>query len=145
MGNLTTITLFMVIINLLMWFSALAIVDLNPEMEGSVCYQKSGSIIDKEIHYNNNMTTLTDSIGDDLPRAEGSVNAGSTNIFTDIFNNILGWVKSAPGIKYAYAVIAAPMNILTCLNMPSEYSVGLGVLWYVTSLVVLLAFLWGRE
>ena len=64
---------------------------------------------------------------------------------SELFNNILGWFKSAPGIKYIYGVVAAPYNILKCTGLPSRFVAGIGTLWYLVSFLVLIAFLWGRD
>jgi hypothetical protein len=82
---------------------------------------------------------------DDLPGSAGTVTTGDTSVFTDIFNNILGWMKSAPGIKYVYGVVSAPYNILKCMNLPNGFVVAVGTLWSLVSLLVLVAFLWGRD
>lgn len=143
MGNLTIATTFIVLLNLLMWFGTLAMAEMNPS--GTVCYNPTGSVIGNSIDGNPETGVLDNDVVDDLPSAEGTVSTGSTNIFTDIFNNVLGWFKSAPGIKYVYGVIAAPYNILKCMNLPNEFAIGIGALWYLVSLLVFVAFLWGRD
>lgn len=142
MGNLTIATTFIVMLNVLMWFSTTAMIDINPT--GTFCYNVQGSIIEQATTANT--TTLNNDIINQLPSAEtASITAGSTNIFTDIFNNIVNWFKSAPGIKYVYGVVAAPYNILKCINLPNIFIAGIGTLWYLVSFLVLIAFLWGRD
>jgi len=143
MGNMEIITIFVVLLNVLMFFSQTAMLSINPS--GSVCYHVEGSVIGETMSSQGNMSTSqTDALAD-LPSSAGTVVTGeTTSVFTDIFNNILGWFKSAPGIKYVYGVVSAPYNILKCLNLPSEFVVGIGTLWYLVSLLVLVAFLWGR-
>lgn len=144
MGNLTIATIFVVTLNILMFFSQTAILNLNPE--GPVCYNVAGSVIEKSMQTQGNVSVSNVNALNDLPSSAGTVVTGdSTNVFTDIFNNILGWLKSAPGVKYIYGIISAPYNILKCLNLPSEFVVGVGTLWYMVTLLVLVAFLWGRE
>jgi len=46
MGNLTIATIFIVLVNVLMWFSGIAMLDINPG--GSICYSPEGSIIGGE-------------------------------------------------------------------------------------------------
>jgi hypothetical protein len=41
--------------------------------------------------------------------------------------------------------VSAPFNIMTCMGLPSELVGALGVFWYLTTLLVLVAFLWGRD
>jgi len=144
MGNMEIATTFIVVMNVLMWFVALSMLNVNPT--GSFCYNLEGSIIDSSITRSGNYSTLDNDIMNDLPTSEGTtVTPSSTSVsFTDIFNNILGWFKSAPGIKYIYGVVSAPYNILKCTNLPGEFIVGIGTLWYMISFLVLISFMWGR-
>jgi hypothetical protein len=144
MGNLTIATLFIVAVNVLMWFAQIAINDINPD--GSVCYNLEGSIIDNSVTRSGNYSVVNNDVTDDLPTAAGTISpSSSTSVFTDIFNNILTWFKSTPGVKYVYGVIAAPYNILKCTGLPSSFIVGIGTLWYLVSFLVLVAFIWGRD
>lgn len=142
MGNLTIATIFIVLINVLMWFGTIAMLNINPD--GSICYHVDGSVISRVT--TTDINVLNNDVLNDLPEAEGgAVETGTTNIFTDVFNSILNWFKNAPGIRYVYGVVAAPYNILKCTNLPTEFIIGIGTLWYLVSLLVLIAFLWGRD
>jgi hypothetical protein len=144
MGNLTIATIFIVLINVLMFFSGIAMAEVNPG--GSVCYSYQGTLIDNTQIGTGNLTVLNNDIMDQLPNPESSsVSAGGSNIFTDIFNNIIGWFKSTPGIKYVYGVVSAPYNILKCMGLPNLFVAGLGTLWYLVTFLVFIAFLWGRD
>lgn len=144
MGNLTIATIFVVALNVLMFLTQTAMLNINPD--GSVCYHAEGSVIGETMQEQGNMSVSQTKALADLPGSQGTVvTSGSTNIFTDIFNNILGWFKSAPGVKYVYGVISAPYNILKCMNLPAPFIVAVGTLWYMVTLLVLVAFLWGRE
>lgn len=140
MSNLTIATTFIVILNILMWFSQISMLALNPA--GSVCYNLEGSLIDNS---QTSTGVLSNDVIADLPESQGQVTTDSGNIFTDVFNNILSWFKSAPGVKYIYGVVAAPYNILKCMNLPVEFVAGIGTLWYLVSFLTFLAFLWGRD
>ena len=142
MGNLTIATIFIAALNVLMWFSTIAMLNINPT--GTFCYNTEGSLIASAT--TTNITTVNNDIMGQLPSSDSAVvTAGSTNIFTDIFNNVIGWFKSTPGIKYVYGVVAAPYNILKCMNLPNEFVVGIGTLWYLVSFLVFIAFIWGRD
>lgn len=143
-GNLVIATIFVVVLNILMFLTQTAMIDINPT--GNVCYNVQGSVIDETMQEQSGMqVSQTDALSD-LPSSAGTVQVGeSTTVFTDIFNNILGWFKSAPGIRYVYGVVSAPYNILKCLNLPDAFVVAIGTLWYMVSLLVLVAFLWGRD
>lgn len=140
--NLTVATIFIVLLNVLMWFSSIAMLDMNAT--GSVCYNLKGSVIESNVVGVGNATVINNNVIDQLPGNQNAVTSGSTNIFTDIFNNIVNWFKTTPGIKYIYGVIAAPYNILKCLGLPVEFIVGIGALWYMVTFLILVAFLWGR-
>ena len=142
MGNLTIATIFIAALNILMWFSTIAMLNINPV--GTFCYNTEGSLIASAT--TTNISTVNNDIIGQLPSSDSAVvTAGSTNIFTDIFNNVIGWFKSTPGIKYVYGVVAAPYNILKCMNLPNEFVVGIGTLWYLVSFLILIAFIWGRD
>lgn len=143
MGNMETITLFVVALNVLMFLSGVAMADMNPD--GSICYSTDGSIIGESISSSGNYSVVDNDVLNQLPDNQEVVTSGETNFFTDIFNNIVGWFKSAPGVKYVYGVVAAPYNILTCMNLPNAFVVAMGTLWYLVSFLVLLGFLWGRS
>jgi len=144
MGNLTVATIFIVMVNVLMWFSGIAMLDINPE--GSICYSPEGSIIGESIEGSGDGAILNNDALSQLPTGEGTVESGDTGvIITDVFKNILNWFKSAPGIKYVYGVVAAPYNILKCTSLPNQFIVGIGTLWYLVSFLVLIAFIWGRD
>lgn len=146
MGNMTIATTFIVFINVFLWLSSIVMLSINPA--GSVCYNPEGSIIGQSVDlgtYSYNQSVLNNNVIDDLPSGEGTVVSGSSSVFTDIFNNILSWFKSTPGIKYVYGVVASPYNILKCTGLSNEFVVGLGTFWYLVSFLVLIAFLWGRE
>lgn len=143
MSNLTIATAFVVIMNVLMWMSQVAMIDMNPD--GPTMYSTEGSIIDESIKGSGNGTILKDTVLEDLPSSAGTVTTEETGFFTDIFNNILNWMKSTPGIRHVYGVVSAPYNVLKAMNLPTEFVVGIGTIWYLISLTVVLAFLWGRE
>lgn len=141
-GNMEILTLFVVALNVLMWLSQVAMLDMNPS--GPTMYNAEGTIIGETIKDQGNRSVLEDDVLGDLPSSAGTVQTSESGFFTDIFNNILGWMKSAPGIRHIYGVVSAPYNVLTALGLPREAVVGIGSLWYLVSLTVVLAFLWGR-
>ena len=142
MGNLEIATIFIVILNVLMWFTQISMLTLNPA--GSVCYNIDGTIIDNAQTQSGSYAIVDNDAVSQLPTSESEVSTSSSGI-TDIFNNILGWFKTAPGLKYVYGVVAAPYNILKCTSLPAQFIVGIGTLWYLVTFLVLVAFMWGRQ
>jgi len=143
MGNLTIATIFIVALNVLMFLSQTAMTNINPG--GTMCYSNDGSVIAETMAGQGDGSVMTGDAMSDLPTGAGTVEVAESGGFTDVFNNILNWFKSAPGIKYVYGVISAPYNILKCMNLPSAFVVAVGTLWYMVSLLVLVGFLWGRD
>ena len=142
MGNLTIAAVFIVVLNVLMWFVQLSIYSINPA--GTTCFSLSGSIIENSATVSGDIMTLNSSVENQLPSAQTTtVSPSSTAVsFTDVYNSIIGFFKSsATGLKYLYGIVAAPSNILKCLNLPNQISVGLGVLWYIISLLILIIFI----
>jgi len=142
MGNTTIALTFVMILNVLMWLSQVAVVDLNPS--GTVYYNCEGSIVENFASCENSSTAVLNSdVASQLPNPQNI--EVSDNPFTDIFNSILGWVKGLPGINYLVAMVSAPYNIFKAIGLPNELALGLGIIWYGISLFVLVSFLWGRE
>lgn len=141
-GNMEILTLFVVALNVLMWLSQVAMINLNPD--APTMYNSEGTIIGETIKDQGNRSVLADDVLGDLPSSAGTVQTAESGFFTDIFNNILGWMKSAPGIRHIYGIVSAPYNVLNAIGLPREAVVAIGTLWYLVSLTVVLAFLWGR-
>jgi len=142
MGNLTIAATFIVLLNVIMWFSQISLYSINPA--GPTCFSISGSVIENSATTSGNISTLNTAVEDQLPESQNSVvSPGSTSIsFTDVYNAILGFFKSsATGIKYLYGIVAAPSNILKCLSVPPELAVGIGVFWYMISFLIVVIFI----
>jgi len=144
MGNFTMALVFVMLINVFMWLSQVAIVDINPT--GPLYYNCEGSVMEQfgSNCANSSISMVNTDVVSQLPQAQ-DIEVSTGNPFTDIFNNILGWIKGVPGVNYAVAVVSAPVSILKSMGMPNELAFGLGVLWYSISAFLLVAFLWGRE
>ena len=145
MGNLTIATIFIVLANVLLWFSTIAMVSVNPT--GTFCYNVEGSIVGNHLVMGANMntTTLNNDVLSQLPNTEGAVSTGSTGFFTDIFNNVLSWFKSAPGLKYVYGIVSSPYNIIKLLNLPTALTWVISAWWYGITVFLIIAFLWWRD
>ena len=142
MGNTTTAFIFVMVVNVLMWFSQLSMINISAA-DATQYYNCSSNIL---ANFGDCETYAIDqNVEDHLPSSGGSVAPSTGNIFTDIFNNILSWIKGIPGVNYVYAMVTAPATLLGAIGLPGEIAFGLGVLWYGLSLFFLVAFLWGRE
>jgi len=68
MGSLNIATIFIVIVNLLMWWGQAAAIDINPD--GAICYSFEGSIIENQQTTSGNLSVLDNDVLGDLPTAE---------------------------------------------------------------------------
>ena len=141
MTNTTIALVFVMVVNVLMFVSNVAILDLNPD--GPKFYNCKGSVMQGFGSDCSNTSVLNSDIASQLPSSQ-SIEV-STNPFTDIFNNALGWFIGLPGINYIVAIASSPYNIIKAIGLPNELTTALGILWYGITLFCIVAFLWGRE
>lgn len=144
MSNLTTALTFVMILNCLMWFGQISMIHLDDN--STVYYNKEGSMLD----------SFTTGVGEDIqiddsnleslmPTAEENISPETGNIFTDMFSSIKNWFAETTGLKYLYGILKAPYNILKAMHLPNEVCFGLGMVWYGTTLFLIIAFFWGRD
>lgn len=145
MGNLTTALVFVMAINVFLWLGQVATLELNPD--AGTFYNRDGTILNQFDKNNGEGDPLldTENTANQLPAGEGSINPETGNIFTDIFASIKGWVAQSTGISYLIAILAAPYNILKAMHLPAEFAYAMGTFWYAVTLLLFLAFIWGRE
>lgn len=143
MGNLLNALVFVMTLNVLMWLSQVAALDINPQ--GAVFYNCNGSLMEGFGSKCSDGVVNTD-VKAMLPSAQaGNVGVTVGQYFTDIFNSISGWLKSIPGLNYIYEIAAAPYNILKAFNLPNEFVFAIGTFWYGISVFLIVAFMWWRE
>ncbi len=144
MGNMTMALVFVMLLNVFMWLSQVAALDINPS--GPQYYHCEGSVMEGFGSDCDNVSrsVVNTDVVSQLPQSQNIV-VSSGNPFTDVFNNILSWMKGVPGVNYAVSIVSAPSSILKSMGMPNELSFGLGVLWYGITVFLLVSFLWGRE
>ena len=141
MGNLTVMAVFVVALNVLMFLSQAAIIDINPE--ATKFFNEEGSLINEFDAGGNVLDTAATT--DRLPSAPGSISPTTGNIFTDTFSAIRNWFFDSTGISYLLNILSAPYNMLKALNLPNAFVFAIGSLWYIISLFVVVAFLLGGD
>lgn len=109
---------------------------VNPT--GTMCYNIEGSII-SQATVGNATVVETDILGQ-LPETSGSIST-----YSDPFGVVGNWLRSIPGVRYVYSVVSAPYNVLKCMGLPNEFVVGIGTLWYLVSLLILVGWWMGRD
>lgn len=143
MGNLTVAFTFVMILNVLLFLSQVAIIELNPD--GTVFFNCEGSML-KTYDKNSCSGTyvLDDSeITNQLPQSEGAISPTTGNFFTDVVSSITDWFTTLPGINYLYAMVSAPYNLLKNMGAPAAIAFALGALWYGLTFFLIVAFIWG--
>jgi len=138
MGNLTIALVFVLIMNVLMFLTQASILELEPT--GTQFYNTEGTLLDAMASNN----TLDTNPINELPSSQ-NIEVSNGNVFTDVFNNILSWMKSAPGISYIYSIASSPYNLLKATGLPDTIVGVLGTFWYALTIFLIVAFLWGRE
>lgn len=142
MANSTTALMFVIFLNVLMFVSQISM-DKIAEGEGTHFYNCSGRLIDS--FGDCTQYTINTNPDEALPSSAGTVAPTTGNIFTDVFNNILSYLKNIPGVNFLYNIIKAPYSLMQSIGLPAEISFILGSLWYIISLFIVISFLWGRE
>ncbi len=137
-SNITLIAIAVISLNVLMWFTQLAMTDMNPA--GSKHWNCTGTVIE-------NFGSCSDySINDGseyMPSAEDSISPTTGNIFTDTFSSISRWVHQK--WDFIMGIITAPTNILKSMNLPPAFIFGVGLMWYGFSLLSVILLFWGKE
>ena len=119
----------------------IAVLSIN-HLGASHFYNYQGSAI-SNYDSGSNYTLDLGSTTNRLPDAAG-VTASDTNIFTDAWNTIKGWLLDVPGVGYLLQIISGPSSFLKMLNFPAELSFALGALWYGLTLFLIVAWGLGR-
>jgi hypothetical protein len=141
MGNLTISATFVTVLNVLMFLGQAAMLDLNPT--GTDFYNCNGSIMN-EFGSCESYVIDTEGVGGDLPTAEGSISPTTGNLFTDTFSSIKTWISTK--LTFITQILAAPYNLIKAIpGLPEAFVYAMGTLWYIISLIIVVAFLWGRE
>ena len=143
MGNVTTALIFVLVLNLLMAVSAIAMtqlwsednVDAPPTFcsnQGDLFYKNSANIVN-----NSNIENI-------IPGASETTSPTTGNIFTDVFSSIRNWLLGQPGLNYLYIIVSSPACALQLL-LPAQLTPLFIGFWYTMTVFLILAFLWWRD
>lgn len=80
-----------------------------------------------------------------LPSGETSVAPDTGFSYTDSFTGIKGFFLNTLGLGYLGMILSAPYNFLKALQLPSAFVFIIGSMWYAFSLVLIIAWLFGRN
>lgn len=144
MGNATISLVFVLTLNVFLFLSQVAIIEMNPD--GTIFFNCEGSMLqtfDKNNCQSTNYILDDSDITGELPQSEGAISPTTGNFFTDVVSSIKDWFTTLPGINYMYAMLSAPYNLLKNMGAPAALSFALGTLWYGITFFLLVAFFWG--
>lgn len=144
MGNVVVAFTFVMILNVLMFLSQIALVTVSPDTNTLINFDQS-LLDDYDIKNGTDKQLNTDKVSIDLPAGEGSISPVTQNYFTDIFSSIKNWIADTTGLKYLKAIALSPYNLLQAMNLPQNFSFAIGTLWYGISILLFILLLWGQD
>jgi hypothetical protein len=80
-----------------------------------------------------------------LPNGETSVAPDTGFSYTDSFTGIKGFFLNTLGLGYLGMILSAPYNFLKALMLPQAFVFAIGSMWYAFSIILILAYLFGRS
>ena len=140
MGNLITALTIVLSINVILWMSQIAILEINPT--GTQYFNYEGSMI-SDYDSTGNYTLNTQNPAQLLPKTDSSVGETIVNFFLDPFASLKAWFLDITGINYIVKVLSAPMNFIKIVA-PQEIAYALGALWYGITLILFILVITGR-
>lgn len=148
MGYILQAMIIIISIDVLLFFGQLAAIDTDPS--ANLFYDFSGSII---APYNNgsggNYSFGPRDVLTDLPDVQGAQSTSGlssvVNIFLDPISSIVKWFLNLPGINIIYGAITSMPRFLKSIDAPAAFVFGVSGLWYATHIIMLIAFVVGRD
>ena len=142
---LPTALIIVLSLNLVMFLGQAAIIDVADEVGNTqMFYNASGSLICS--HDVNGCTGSVYTPRDDDPTSllptASTVEEGDGNFITDIFGSISSWFSDK--VAYLTSLFSAPATFIGFLGLPEAAAFALGAVWYMFTLLVVVAFFWGR-
>jgi len=150
MGNQLMAVMVVVFLNVMMFLVSVSMTNINPNADSIYTLEGSpiGAVIKDDLESGNyNNTYVSSNIIRDLPQSTQGETAptSSGGFVTDLFNNILSWLKSIPGLNYVFMAVSAPYNVIKSMGLPAQFAAAIGGLWYMISFFVLISYLWWRD
>lgn len=99
-------------------------------------------------HFNGGNSTSFDvptDAGNLLPSGQATGVGPDTGFsLTDIFASIGNWFADVTGLAWVLSILSAPKVILTAMGLPVAAAWAITALWYGVTLLMVVAFIWGR-
>ena len=142
MSNTTVALMFVMLVNVLMFLTQVAIYDVNPT--GSTLYNYNGSVMQQYGGVNQQLDS--ESLDSYLPSPDSTIDENSGNIFTDAIKSIKKFLLDVPGVKYLTIMVTAPYDILKGIfSNHEEMAFALGTFWWAITIFLIVSFIWGGE
>jgi len=143
--NMGSALLVVLCIDLLLVFGQSAIHDINPE--GNISYITNDKDILKAYYSDVSNSSLNTTLSDKFIGGAAEVTSDS-NVFTDTFIAVRNWILApVAGLKFLVQTLAGPYSYLAnpALGLPEWFSLGIGALWFIMTLFLLVAWAAGRS
>lgn len=146
MGNITTIIVFVWVLNALLFLSQASILAMN-----EVDYQQEGfytcgaTLIKPYVANASTMTPIkSGEIESQLPVTAKEVEEDSGIFILDAISTVTNWVKTQ--LNYIGAVVSAPYCMLKSIpSLPQVFAGTLALIWYAISIISIVALILGRN
>lgn len=150
MANITTSMLICLAINLMLFMGQMAINevsaanDLGTPQSLLNCKGTLFAEADEAGCQNvSNLNVNSVNASETLPSTVSSISPTTGNVFTDSWATIKSWFGSVTGIGYFTAFVSAVPNFLKSLGLPQAFVFGVGALWYLLNIFLIIIFLRG--
>jgi hypothetical protein len=140
MKGISIALIFVLVLNAFFFWGQEAVTDINPG--GTKFFTYTGSHI---ASYDQGNYTINQDPTAELTgiSQQATVQGSSGNIFTDAWSAITNWFLSLTGVKYVTAIVNTVPNFLKAIGLPAAFAFGIGYIWFVFSIWVLIAFVRG--
>lgn len=142
MGNPGIITAFIIVlcIDAVLFMAQYAVADINPD--STLNFLSSAGTFHQQSD-KGNYTLNASSYSEYMPSGIGSAPDTDTGLsIIDIFSTLRNWVTT--GGALILALLGGPYFILLAIGAPSILAFSVGVVWFISNLVLLIAFVTGR-
>ena len=142
MGNLTIAFTFVMVLNVFMFLTQAAVINIDPSSDTFI-FSEEGTLLTEFDSGGHVLDTSDEALKNAIPGSGVAVSPTDNNYISDTLGSIKSWFLGLPGINYLYQLFASPYVILKSLNLPNDFVFGIGTLWYILSLFITVAFFWG--
>lgn len=147
MGNLTTMAVFVWTLNILVFLSQATMLAIAPG-ESVTLYNCEGTILDEYTagaNCNEIIVPNSENLQNELnPASSNEIEENTGIFFIDIMASVKNWVQNK--IDYLAGIAGGPYNLIKAIpGLPDAFVGVIAVFWYAISVLLLLAFIFGRD